>query len=121
MAFTAATKLETTVPMAQARETALKLVAQGYASGHATQDKTRGRVELERDLVTQRADLTTLKAPVAGAAQQLAIRTAGGGVTEAQALMIIVTEGTRVTADSVNHKKRGAVFPVTLALKTQTN
>ena len=32
-----------------------KLVDQGYMSSHATQDKTRERVELERDLATQRA------------------------------------------------------------------
>jgi hemolysin D len=207
-------KLETTVPMAQARETDFKkLVDQGYISGHATQDKTRERVELERDLATQRANLlqtqatlresensraaylaevrrtlyereaqadlkrqqatqeqakatqrenlTTLKAPVAGVVQQLAIHTTGGVVTEAQALMIIVPEGAqvtaevtlenkdigfvnvgngaeikletfpytrygtvqasvdRVTADAVNDEKRGAIFPVTLALKTK--
>jgi hemolysin D len=207
-------KLETTVPMAQARETDFKkLVDQGYISGHATQDKTRERVELERDLATQRANLlqtqatlresensraaylaevrrtlyereaqadlkrqqatqeqakatqrenlTTLKAPVAGVVQQLAIHTTGGVVTEAQALMIIVPEGAQVTAevtlenkdigfvnpgqdvavkletfpftrygtvpatvklvtaDAVNDEKRGAIFPVTLALNTK--
>lgn len=51
-------KLEATVPMAQTREADFKqLVAQGYMSSHATQDKTRERVELERDLGTQRARL----------------------------------------------------------------
>lgn len=51
-------KLEATVPMAQARESDFKrLVDQGYISSHATQDKTRERVELERDLATQRARL----------------------------------------------------------------
>jgi len=51
-------KLETTVPMAQTRETDFKtLVDQGFMSSHATQDKTRERVELERDLATQRARL----------------------------------------------------------------
>ena len=49
-------KLEATVPMAQSREVDFKqLVEQGYMSSHATQDKTRERVELERDLTTQRA------------------------------------------------------------------
>ena len=207
-------KLETTVPLAQAREADFKkLVDQGYISGHATQDKTRERVELERDLATQRANLlqtqatlresensraaylaevrrtlyereaqadlkrqqatqeqakaiqrenlTVLRAPVAGVVQQLAIHTTGGVVTEAQALMIIVPDGAqvtaevtlenkdigfvnvgndaaikletfpytrygtvaaqvdRVTADAVNDEKRGAIFPVTLALKTK--
>jgi hemolysin D len=51
-------KLEATVPMAQAREADFKkLVDQGYISSHATQDKTRDRVELERDLATQGARL----------------------------------------------------------------
>jgi hemolysin D len=59
-------KLEATVPMAQAREADYRrLVEQGFISGHATQDKTRERVELERDLSVQRAKLleatTTLK------------------------------------------------------------
>ena len=51
-------KLEATVPMAQSREADFtKLVDQGFISSHATQDKTRERVELERDLTTQRAKL----------------------------------------------------------------
>ena len=51
-------KLEATVPMAQTREADFKqLVNQGYISSHATQDKTRERVELERDLSVQRARL----------------------------------------------------------------
>jgi len=51
-------KLEATVPMAQAREADFKkLVDQGYISSHATQDKTRERVELERDLAPQGARL----------------------------------------------------------------
>lgn len=52
-------KLEATLPMAQSREADFtKLVDQGFISSHATQDKTRERVELERDLATQRAKLT---------------------------------------------------------------
>lgn len=51
-------KLEATVPMAQTREADYRrLVEQGYISGHATQDKTRERVELERDLNVARARL----------------------------------------------------------------
>ena len=51
-------KLEATVPLAQTRETDFKkLVDQGYVSSHLTQDKTRERIELERDLATQRARL----------------------------------------------------------------
>lgn len=51
-------KLEATVPLALNRETDFKkLVAEGFMSSHATQDKTRERIELERDLATQRAKL----------------------------------------------------------------
>jgi hemolysin D len=51
-------KLQATLPLAQARETDFKrLVDQGYISGHATQDKTRERIELEQDLVTTQARL----------------------------------------------------------------
>ncbi|MEO8119133.1 MAG: biotin/lipoyl-binding protein, partial [Rhodoferax sp.] len=51
-------KLEATVPMAQTREQDFKrLVTEGFISSHATQDKTRERVELERDLGVQRAKL----------------------------------------------------------------
>jgi hemolysin D len=204
-------KLQTTVPLAQQREADFKkLSEQGFVAGHAGQDRTRERIELERDLITQRArlqeaiatlretqnaraayvaevrrtlyersaqadlkrqsatqeqtkatqreKLTTLTAPVAGKVQQLAVHTAGGVVTEAQALMVIVPDGapvtaevtldnkdigfvnagqaaeikletfpytrygtiaatvTRVSADAVNDEKRGALFPVTLAM-----
>lgn len=204
-------KLETTVPLARKREEDFRQLAeQGFMAGHAGQDRTRERIELERDLATQRArlaetqatlresenarasyvaevrralydreaqadlkrqagtqeqakalhreKLTTLTAPVDGVVQQLAVHTSGGVVTEAQVLMIIVPEGAQitaevtlenkdigfvntgqeaaikletftftrygtigakvstVTADAVNDEKRGAIFPVTLAL-----
>ena len=63
-------KLEATVPMAQAREMDFKkLVEQGYISGHATQDKTRERVELERDLGVQRARLAEAQSTLTESAQ----------------------------------------------------
>ena len=51
-------KLEATLPMAQSREADFKrLVGEGFISSHATQDRTRVRVEMERDLNVQRARL----------------------------------------------------------------
>ncbi|WP_335338854.1 HlyD family type I secretion periplasmic adaptor subunit [Variovorax sp. PAMC 28711] len=51
-------KLETTVPIARQREADFKQLAdQGFMSSHANQDRTRERIELERDLATQRARL----------------------------------------------------------------
>lgn len=56
-------KLEATLPLAQQREADFKrLVEQGFMSGHATQDKTKDRIEQERDLATQRARLREAQA-----------------------------------------------------------
>lgn len=56
-------KLEATLPLAQQRERDVaKLVQEGYMSGHAGQDRLRERVELERDLMTQRARLAEVQA-----------------------------------------------------------
>jgi hemolysin D len=63
-------KLEATVPMAQTREADFKaLVGQGFISSHATQDKTRERVEQERDLATQHARLAEAQSTLAETAQ----------------------------------------------------
>ncbi|WP_426390473.1 HlyD family type I secretion periplasmic adaptor subunit [Variovorax sp. R-27] len=156
-------KLETTVPIARQREADFhQLANQGFMSSHANQDRTRERIELERDLATQRARLaeanatmresentrtayiaetkhslrtreaaaelkrqqgtqdlakagqrerlTTLKAPVAGTVQQLAMHTDGGVVTEAQPLMVIVPDGAQVTAEvTLDNKDIGFV------------
>lgn len=145
-------KLQDTLPLSRQREDDFKqLAAQGFMASHAGQDRARERIELERDLATQRArlleaqaatkesenakaaylaetrralherqtkaelaraqaiqeqakadqreKLTTLTAPVAGTVQQLAVHTAGGVVTEAQVLMVIVPEGAEMTAE----------------------
>jgi hemolysin D len=145
-------KLEATLPLAQRREADVKgLAEQGFMNQHAGQDRSRERIELERDLALQRArlleaqaaiaesrqsraatlaetqrllrerqtqatlkqeqltqekskteqrsKLTQLTAPVDGTVQQLAIHTAGGVVTEAQVLMIVVPKDAEVTAE----------------------
>ena len=151
-------KLEVTIPLARQREIDVyKLSQEGFMSGHAAQDRARERMELERDLATQRsrmletqaalrenesaraaflaevrrilsdreaqaefkrqqaaqeqakatrrAKLTVLTAPVSGTVQQLATHTAGGVVTEAQTLMVIVPDGARVTAEVAMENK----------------
>lgn len=148
----AVARIDATLPMAKTREADYEnLVGQGFVSSHATQDRRRERVELERELATlnakrtevqllvaesqagkdalvaetlrnlrdrqaeaqtrvgqlgqetikaqQRENLTQLRAPVAGTVQQLAVHTAGGVVTEAQPLMVIVPEQAEVTAE----------------------
>lgn len=156
-------KLEATLPLAQQREADFKALSeQGFVAGHAGQDRTRERIELERDLATQRARLaeaeaalhesrqdrlatlaetrrtlnerlaqaslkhtqlqqegakaeqrerlTSLKAPVKGTVQQLAVRTAGGVVTPAQTLLVIVPDQAEVNAEvTIDNKDIGFV------------
>lgn len=53
----------------------------------------------------QRESLTRLTAPVAGTVQQLVVHTAGGVVTPAQPLMVVVPEGAEVVAEVVLENK----------------
>ncbi len=59
-------KTEATLPMARQREDDFKvLLNQGFIASHAGQDRTRERVEQERDLVTQQARLQEALAALA--------------------------------------------------------
>ncbi|MBL8279308.1 MAG: HlyD family type I secretion periplasmic adaptor subunit [Pelomonas sp.] len=151
-------KLQTTLPLAQQREKDFKsLTEQGFVANHAGQDRTRERIELERDLATAQArlleakaalteteqglnayraetqrtlkdreaqaglktrqlaeegtkadkrnQLTRLTAPVNGTVQQLAVHTAGGVVTPAQVLLVLVPDDAEVTAEVVLENK----------------
>jgi hemolysin D len=61
-------KLESTLPLAQQREADFRrLTEQGFISGHARQDRTRERIELERDLAMQRARLVEAQTALKGA------------------------------------------------------
>jgi hemolysin D len=158
-------KLQTTLPLAQQREKDFKSLAeQGFVANHAGQDRTRERIELERDLATAQARwqeakaalteteqglnayraetlrnlkdreaqaglksrqlgeegtkadkrnaLTRLTASVAGTVQQLAIHTAGGVVTPAQVLLVLVPDDAEVTAEvMMENKDVGFVRP----------
>jgi hemolysin D len=56
-------KLEATLPIATQRESDFKgLAEQGFMSSHAGQDRTRERIEQERDLATQKAKLMEAQA-----------------------------------------------------------
>lgn len=145
-------KLHETLPLARQREADFAaLQAQGFVAGHASQDRSRERLELERDLATaqarvtetqaaiaesrqgaqalraetlrnlrerlaqaqlklaslaperskagQRQRLTQLTAPVTGTVQQLAIHTAGGVVTPAQPLLVVVPDEAPIHAE----------------------
>jgi hemolysin D len=56
-------KLEATLPIARKREADFKQLAdEGFMSSHANQDRMRERIEMERDLATQRARLAEVNA-----------------------------------------------------------
>ena len=62
-------KLNATLPIASQREADFKsLTEQGFMSSHAGQDRTRERIEQERDLATQKARLIEAQAALAEAA-----------------------------------------------------
>ena len=62
-------KLNATLPIASQREADFKsLTEQGFMSSHAGQDRTRERIEQERDLATQQARLIEAQAVLAEAA-----------------------------------------------------
>jgi hemolysin D len=59
-------KLQATVPLARQREADLQaLQAQGFVADHASQDRTRERIELESDLATLRARRAETEAALA--------------------------------------------------------
>ncbi len=59
-------KLQATLPMAQQREADFQaLTGQGFIAGHAGQDRSRERIEIERDLATQTARLHETQAALA--------------------------------------------------------
>ncbi|MFG6417010.1 HlyD family type I secretion periplasmic adaptor subunit [Roseateles sp. DC23W] len=65
-------KLQATVPLAQQREKDFKaLTEQGFVAGHAGQDRTRERIELERDLATAQARLLEAQAALTETEQGL--------------------------------------------------
>ena len=59
-------KLHATLPLARQREADIQnLSAQGFVAGHAAQDRSRERIELEGDLATQQARLAEAQAALA--------------------------------------------------------
>ncbi|MFZ5522456.1 MAG: HlyD family type I secretion periplasmic adaptor subunit [Pseudomonadota bacterium] len=70
-------KVQATLPLAQQRERDfLDLGKEGFIASHAGQDRTRERIELERELATQRARLQEAHAALAESEQNEAASTA---------------------------------------------
>jgi len=79
-------------------------------------------LEQELHKAEQQHRLMYLKAPVAGNVQQLAIHTAGGVVTEAQPLMVIVPKDQPIEVEALlENKDIGFVYPgQTVKVKVET-
>lgn len=93
---------ETRAAIAQAQQ-ALRAwradVRNTLSERHAKADLQQRQLVEEGSKATQRERLTTLTAPVDGTVQQLAVHTAGGVVTPAQVLLVVVPEQAHVTAE----------------------
>lgn len=93
---------ETKAEITQAEQTLLAFKADTLKTlneRHAKADLQARQLVAEGAKASQREKLTTLKAPVDGTVQQLAIHTTGGVVTPAQVLLVVVPEQAHVTAD----------------------
>ena len=62
--------------------------------------RKRGTAQQELVKANQRRDLQTLRSPIDGFVQQLAVTTVGGVVTQAQALMTIVPQNSALEVDT---------------------
>jgi hemolysin D len=89
---------------------------------HAKADLQARQLVAEGSKASQRERLSTLKAPVDGTVQQLAIHTTGGVVTPAQVLLVVVPDQGEVTADvTLENKDVGFVNPgQTAEIKLET-
>ena len=83
---------QTIVALEQEREAAEATYRKGLLSDLAKAEADAALFAQEEIKAAQRTALETLKAPVDGTVQQLALHTVGGVVTPAQALMVIVPD-----------------------------
>jgi hemolysin D len=99
---------EAQAAVAESRQGRTALLAETQRSlrdRHAQATLKREQLAQERHKSEQRSRLTQLTSPVDGTAQQLAVHTAGGVVTEAQVLMVVVPKDAAVTAEVVLDNK----------------
>jgi hemolysin D len=89
----------------QGRAALLAETQRNLRDRHALSTLKREQLAQERHKSEQRSRLTQLTAPVDGTVQQLAAHTAGGVVTEAQVLMMVVPKDAAVTAEVVLDNK----------------
>lgn len=88
-----------------ARTAYLAETRRGLNERQAQASSRKEQLSQERSKTEQRSRLTHLVAPVDGTVQQVAVHTAGGVVTPAQVLMVIVPKDAQVTAEVVIDNK----------------
>lgn len=100
-------KLDATLPMSRTRESDYQtLVVQGFISGHATQDRTRERVELERDRSTQRAKVDEAQAGLVESRQALQAYLAETRRTLVERQFTSRTQRARLQAERIKAEQR---------------
>lgn len=110
-------KLEATLPLARKREDDFKaLTAQGFVAHHAGQDRTRERIELERDLSTRQARLQEALAGIDESASTRAAYLAETrralGEREAHALLLLRQATQEIAKASQREKLTVLTAPV---------
>ncbi|SCU97035.1 RTX toxin membrane fusion protein [Cupriavidus necator] len=96
----------------QQRAQAVAEFSARHAAELAEESRKAATAELELVKATQRRDLQTLRSPIDGIVQQLAVTTVGGVVTQAQPVAIVVPENTALEVDAqVQNKDIGYVKP----------
>jgi hemolysin D len=102
LATARARREEIKASIAQAEQTRAAWIADTLKTlheRHAKADSQQKQLQAEGNKASQRERLTNLVAPVDGTVQQLAIHTAGGVVTPAQVLLVVVPDQAQVTAE----------------------
>jgi hemolysin D len=108
LALQRARRLEADAVLAESRQSRTAFLAESQRNLRDRQAQARLKREQltqERSKTEQRSRLTQLTAPVDGVVQQLAVYSAGGVVTPAQVLMVIVPRDAEVTAEVVLENK----------------
>jgi hemolysin D len=107
-------KLQATVPLAQQREKDFKaLTEQGFVAGHAGQDRTRERIEQERDLSTAQARLREAQAALAETEQGLNAYRAETRRTLQERETQASLRGRQLTEEGTKADKRNALTRLT--------
>jgi hemolysin D len=108
LALQRARRAEAQAAVAESRQGRAALLAETHRNlrdRHAQAKLKHEQLAQERHKTEQRSRLTQLTSPVDGTVQQLAVHTAGGVVTEAQVLMMVVPKDAAVTAEVVLDNK----------------